>query len=507
MINLNKTIIRSIVLIGYILILGLVIFGISSVFSYLNTGADRSTILHTEIKKVDYYMPTVEWTSLENKGRPMDEQTLANIEEDYLDAWYVRQIALKVNKMEGVYDYYTKHARKSIKAYIDFNKKSDVKIESTTLEHHIKVDFFSADGKLIVLSDQGVVEYKRMYKSNEVINEFKSISDYQIIMLLEDGFWRIRHLKNISTETDKVYPVTSERNNEINNIRGINYYPQLCPWEMYGSCFDKEVIRADFKRIKLSGLNTVRIFVPYLDFGSAHVSEEKLNKVQIVLDLLEEEGLKAVLTLFDLYGNYDVLDWTLNQRHIEHVVWPFKDHKAVLAWDIKNEPDLDFKSRGRINVLSWLKEMMDYIRVIDPKHPVTIGWSSPESAALLQHQVDFVSFHYYKPKEQFAADYKKLTSKVGDKPIVLQEFGMSSYQGWWNPFGHSEEDQASYYKEMQGLFKTNQVQFMSWTLYDFKHIPVSVVGRLPWRQHMQKKYGFIDLNGNEKPSFKFISTN
>lgn len=507
MINLNKTIIRSIVLIGYLLILGLVIFGISSVFSYLNTGADRSKILHTEIKKVDYYLPKVEWTSLENEGRPMDAQTLTNIEADYLDAWYVRQTALKVNKMEGVYDYYTKHARKSIKEYIDFNKKTNVEIESTTLEHHIKVDFFSADGKLIVLTDKGVVEYKRIYKSEQVIDEIKTVSDYKIIMLLEDGFWRIRHLKKVFTETDKRHLSRSERIGEIHNIKGINYYPQLCPWEMYGSCFDEDVIRADFKRIKRSGLNTIRIFVPYIDFGSAHVTEDKLLKMQTVLDLLEKEGLKAVLTLFDLYGNYDVLDWTLNQRHIEQVVGRFKDHEGVLAWDIKNEPDLDFKSRGQVNVLSWLKEMVGFIRVIDSKHPVTIGWSSPEAAVLLKSQVDFVSFHYYKSKEKFTSAYQTLVAEVGDKPVVLQEFGLSSYQGWWNPFGHSEEDQAMYYKTMQNSFKTNEVQFMSWTLYDFEHIPVSVVGRLPWRQHLQKKYGFIDINGKEKPSYRFISTN
>jgi len=42
-------------------------------------------------------------------------------------------------------------------------------------------------------------------------------------------------------------------------------------------------------------------------------------------------------------------------------------------------------------------------------------------------------------------------------------------------------------------------------LYDFKSIPTSVVGRLPWRKKPQQFYGFFDLEGNKKPSYLYIS--
>lgn len=506
MVKVNRIIIRTIVLLMYVLILGLVLFGISAVFSYLNTGADRSKMLHTEIEKVEYYIPSLEWTSLENEGRPMDTQTLKRIEEDYLDSWYIRQVALKMNKNDGVADFYTDHAREDIQSYINYNRENKINIESTTLSHHIKVEFFSADGKLIVLTDEDVIEYKRIYKSNELVDEIKEQSTYHIILLLEDGFWRIRHLKK---ESSKMLSYNTKVNtvkvNEIKDIRGVNYYPQKCAWNMYGDCFNVEDISADLEIISESELNAVRLFIPYEDFGSAHVLKERVERLTTVLDLLEENNLKAVVTLFDFYGNYDVLDWTLNQRHLEQVITPLKNHNAILAWDIKNEPDLDFESRGQVDVLAWLREMIGYVKSLDSKHPVTIGWSSPEAGAWLRNQVDFVSFHYYKSAGKFEEQYMTLKDKVDDKPIVLQEFGISSYRGLWNPFGPSEEDQADYYKEMQNIFKTNNVQFMAWTLYDFEDIPVSVVGRLPWRKHMQKKYGFIDVNGRKKPAFKFIS--
>lgn len=505
MMKVNKTIVRGVILISYIMIIGLILFGISSIFTYLNTGADRSQILHTELKKEDYYLPKIEWLSIENEGRPMDKETLRRIESDYLDSWYVRQLAFRNNNLEGVFDYYTDHARENIKAYIDYNINANINVESTTLEHHLSIDFFSADGKLIVLTDSNVLEYKRIFKNNTCIDEINSTSNYHIIMLLEDGFWRIRHLKSVSSNINEWKSEDALKGSIVKNIKGVNYYPQLCPWDMYGDCFDKDVLITDFKIIKESGLNTVRIFVPYIDFGSAYVKSSKLNKLKIILDQLQDKNLKAIVTLFDLYGNYEVADWTLNQRHIESIVGSFKDHEAILAWDLKNEPDLDFKSRDQLKVLAWLKEMITYIKRIDKKHPVTIGWSSAEEATNLVKYVDFVSFHYYKSIDDFSQAYSTLQSQIGDKTIVLQEFGLSSYQGWWNPFGYTEEDQALYYESMQKMFKTNNVQFLSWTLYDFEHIPSSVVGVLPWRKHIQKNYGFIDLKGYKKPSYKFIS--
>ena len=224
MIHINRTIIRVLVLGMYVLILGLVLFGISSVFSYLNTGADRSKMLHDKIEKVDYYLPNLKWTSLENEGRPMDEQTLKSVEEDYLDAWYIKQVALKRNNPEGVDDYYTQHARKNIKAYINYNIEQHVYIQSTTLSHHVEIDFFSADGKLLVLTDRDVIEYKRIYKENIFIDEIKEQSTYHIIMLLEDGFWRIRHLRK---DVSEVITYSEDSNvlkeYEITGIKGINY--------------------------------------------------------------------------------------------------------------------------------------------------------------------------------------------------------------------------------------------------------------------------------------------
>ena len=461
-------------------------------------------MLHTEVKQIDQYLPEIDWAPIANEGRLMDEQTLKRIENDYLDGLYVRHVAYEINTTKGIDDYYTESARKNLYNIINQNEAQNINIEQTTLSHEPRIEFFSEDGQLVVLTDENVIEYKRLFKDDKLVSAMTEKSSYRATLLLEDGFWRVRHLVKISSE-----PYTKSDRNQVftsYDIKGINYYPQDSPWDMYGDDFNKGIIDNDFKIIKEAGLNTIRIFVPYEDFGKSSVRQDKLEKLKTVLDVAEGYNLKVLVTLFDFYGEYSVLDWTLTQTHAKFIVESLKSHQALLGWDIKNEPNLDFESRGQELVMDWLENMIGFVRDIDKTHPVTIGWSNANSADLLADQVDFVSYHYYDDIENFAATHQGLKDRLTDKPIVITEFGVSSYNGFWNPFGNNEDDQAEYHKTMQGHFESADVPFMSWTLYDFTDIPTGVIGRLPWRKNPQKQYGFIDKDGKKKPSFEYISS-
>ena len=500
----NRNILRVAILLSYVVITLFLVYGIGALFSYLNTGADRSKMLHTELKKIDQYLPELVWAPLRNEGRQMNDQTLSEIENDYLDAWYVRHVAYKTNLKAGIEDYYTESARKNIFHILEQNKLKNISIDATTLEHHLTLDFFSEDGQLIVLTDANVLEYKRIYKNKKIVLETYETATYKIIMLLEDGFWRIRHIIREQVATNTTFD--TRKIDSTLALKGINYYPQKTPWDMYGTLFTDSIIKNDFNIIKNSGLNTIRIFVPYEDFGKANVSAEKLNKLKKVLDNAYINELKVMITLFDFYGDYSVLNWTLNQKHAITIVSTFKDHPALLAWDIKNEPDLDFDSRGKLAVKSWLKRMAVVVKKIDENHPITIGWSDAKSAVNLKEEVDFISFHYYKKPINFKNTLEQLKLNTSSKQLILTEFGISSYSGFWNLFSGSEELQAAYYNTMQHQLKEQNMSFMSWTLYDFNNIPKEVVGKLPWRRNAQEHFGFIDKEGKKKKSFNYIST-
>lgn len=513
--KLNRPIYRGILILSFIILNVLILFGVTSVLAYLKTGADRSTMLHTDVKSENVYLPKITWTSVENPGRTISNQELNSLQDNYLKSWYIKHIAYATNNPYGIEDFYTDSSRVPIFETIKLNKKQHITVDATTINHQPKLDFYSEDGKLAVITDENVIEFQHIYKDNELVLTSTDTSSYKIVLLLEDGFWRIRHKVKIKNEK-KIDSVSKNAFSEIVNnkiivdgkpfiTKGINYYPQETPWDMFGDLFNIITIEKDFQLIKKSNLNSVRIFIQYEDFGKEQVLPQKLKKLKQVLDAAERQQLKVIVTLFDFYGDYSVLNWTLTHRHAEQIVSTFKNHKAILAWDLKNEPDLDFESRHQETVTAWLSIMIQEIKKFDPNHLITIGWSSPEAASNLVNEVDFVSYHYYKNIDQFENDFQLLKTTVPNKPLVLQEFGITSYGGFWNLFNGSENNQANYYKKMQAIFKKDSLAFMSWGFYDFKSIPTSVVGRLPWRKKPQQFYGFIDQEGNKKPSYLYIS--
>ena len=502
-IPLNKLVSRTLIISVYIAVIAIILVGISKVIGYLNTGADRSLMLHTKIYETVHYQPQITWTTANNMGRHIDKTTLQSIEKDYLNSWYVKQIALKNNTNKGLKNYYTKSALSNLTKNITHNTNNNISIESTTLKHQPSIDFFSEDGQTVLITDENIIEKKEIYQNQKLILESSEQNTYQFLLLLEDGFWKIRQVLKISPTKNTTSTLANLTLHH--QIKGINYYPQNTPWNMFGDEFDITTIEKDFDLIQKSGLNTIRIFIQYNDFGKSEIKPEKIKKLQQVLDIANQKKLKAIVTLFDFYGDYSVIDWTLNNKHALGIVNAIKNHPALLAWDIKNEPNLDFNSRGKKRVTAWLTQMVNHVKIIDTIHPVTIGWSNTKSASILANKVDFVSFHYYEDLKDLSTKYQKMKKEIPNKTIVLGEYGMSNYRGIWNPFGSSEKDQAEYHQKFQEIAQQHQIPFISWTLYDFTKIPKEVVGKLPWRKNNQKHFGFINNKGEKKKSFNFIT--
>ena len=511
----NKNTIRTVLISSFILLNVLLLFALSSILEYLNTGADRTSMLHLEKETVNTYLPKVIWEKLNNVGREMEQNTLKTIEKDYLFSWYIKNKSLENNKKNGIEDYYTQNARLNLYNSIDYNLKNKITIESTTLKHNPKLEFYSEDGQQVVFTDKNVIEFQKIYKDKKLISEVQDTATYKVMMLLEDGFWRIRHIQKMKPEpiekdTLKSNPEFKVVGKKIkyNNVdfisKGINYYPKNSAWDTFGDLFNKDTIAKDFDIIKKAKLNSIRIFIQYEDFGKADIKPEKLEKLKTLLDLAEAKNLKVVVTLFDFYSDYTLESWTLTSRHAEKIVSIFKNHKAIIAWDIKNEPNLDFENRDKKNVLNWLQQMITVVKENDANHLVTIGWSNSYEATNLEDKVDFVSYHFYNAIDDFETEYATL-DKATKKPIVIQEFGVPSYRGIWNWTGKNADGQAEYHKKMQELFKKNNLAFMSWTLYDFPAVPNQVAGKWPWQKNRQKKFGFIDEKGKEKPAFLYIS--
>ena len=119
--KLNKNLYRALLIVTFVALNGLIIWGISSVLAYLNTGADRSTMLHAEVINSKIYTPKINWDISAVEGRPMEKPTLQEIEDNYLKSWYVRNNAYKTNNTHGIADFYTDSARVNLHKIIQLN--------------------------------------------------------------------------------------------------------------------------------------------------------------------------------------------------------------------------------------------------------------------------------------------------------------------------------------------------------------------------------------------------
>ncbi len=152
----NRNIYRILLILSFLVLNGGILYGISQVFLFLNTGADRTSMLNLTKKNQQVYLPKFIWKDTLNPGRVMESQTLSEIQQDYLDAWYVKNVAYKDNDSFGINDFYTQNARKNLYRTIDYNSSKKFHIEGTTIKHNTYLDFYSADGQLVVFTDKNV---------------------------------------------------------------------------------------------------------------------------------------------------------------------------------------------------------------------------------------------------------------------------------------------------------------------------------------------------------------
>jgi len=405
----------------------------------------------------------------------------------------------KVNPGETVYRLSKKYnvSIKQIMKWNSLKSTSDIKVCS-----HLRVQKPNQERKKIVLvtprvSTSKVDKTKVVERDETIYTIAKDLNIEPVNLRKANG------LKGNNISPGQVLKIPNQMNinlSKVEQIKGINYYPQSSPWLDFWLDYDQKVIRKDLMRIKSLRMNTVRIFIPSDGVVPGLQFKVMLDKLELLLDECLVLDLDVVVTLFDFPVSFDLSYYTRSERQLEDILTRFKDHSAILAWDLKNEPDLDFPGHSKKKVLQWLNYMIEKARDYDPNHLLTIGWSNPEDAVLLASKLDFVSYHYYRDPKSLALDMLKLKAEV-KKPLLLGEFGIPSNKKWYMPRGHSKIDQSDYLKKMKREMEINDVPYLLWTLYDFDEIPTEVFGYKKWAHSKQKYFGLMDCNGEKKPAY------
>ncbi|MEZ5985241.1 MAG: glycosyl hydrolase [Hyphomonas sp.] len=281
-------------------------------------------------------------------------------------------------------------------------------------------------------------------------------------------------------------------------IVGFNYYPRSAPWNKFWEDFPVEEISADFERISSLGANTVRVFLNRRSFENSSERAEAYNKLVTLLDLADSNDISVILTTFDFGANYSLNEMGASWGHLRDILEQVYRHPALLAVDLKNEPDRDFKSWGEQNVVHWLSTLLHLSNIEFPDVQFTIGWSDAAYAHILSDQLDIISFHDFGDVDTLSKRVKHVTRIAQGKPVWLTEIGHSK----WSPIPGGKKQVDQFSTQVSQLQSVDGV--LVWTLNDFEHVPTEVAGWRPWRKAMQANYGIS--SASERQLSKFFNT-
>jgi hypothetical protein len=196
-------------------------------------------------------------------------------------------------------------------------------------------------------------------------------------------------------------------NNSPYTIKGICYHPVPKGSNDRNFCNLTE----DLALMKEAGINTIRVYAPVTDVA--------------VLDQIYAAGIRVILGFgYNQDGNYDILSGSFI-----NYVEAFKNHKAILFWELGNEYNYHPEWFGD-DINNWYHALNDAAGLIhktDPSHPVaTAHGELPDANALsLCPNVDIWGMNVYRwdnPEEIFAQ-----WEMVSYKPMYLAEAGADSY--------------------------------------------------------------------------------
>jgi endo-1,4-beta-mannosidase len=294
-------------------------------------------------------------------------------------------------------------------------------------------------------------------------------------------------------------------------VRGVNYFPVYYPWRRYLTETGLARVDTEFALLNQAGLNTLRTFLWYepmfiCEGNGAVPRADVFQRLDGIIHAAANHDLRIILTLHDT-PNFDDYPLYTNPAHVQEqtafIVERYRDEATILAWDIRNEGDIDYGSRDgedqalfpRQQVLDWVAASTDQVYSLDPNHLLTAGWM--RDAAATAPYVDFVSFHHWWDADDLRQRIAGL-HEATDKPVLLEEFGYSTLP-------MSEEEQA---QNIQAIIDAaedeNVLGWLIWTAFDFPLDSTCLPPACPDQENPQHHYGIWHADYTPKPAAQSI---
>jgi endo-1,4-beta-mannosidase len=293
----------------------------------------------------------------------------------------------------------------------------------------------------------------------------------------------------------------------IFSARGVNYYPARFPWRRFLTESNLDAIRQELLLLRATGFNSLRLFLWNAalftcDAGEMYPNDDAFERLDAIIQEAAAQGFRLIVTLNDLPDETIYTNPAYLQAQTQFIVERYHDEAAILAWDLRNEGDIDYGAndalgRGKFakaDVLDWLKQTAEQVSRLDNNHLITAGWLKDSGATA--DDVDFLSLHHWE-------DAGKLRDRIAgmreaDKPILLEEFGYSTMR-------MSPEDQSRTIAEVIGASdEENLLGWMIWAAFDFPLDATCVRPACPSQDNAEHHFGLWFPDYTPKPAVEML---
>ncbi|MBL8165048.1 MAG: glycosyltransferase family 39 protein, partial [Anaerolineae bacterium] len=293
--------------------------------------------------------------------------------------------------------------------------------------------------------------------------------------------------------------------------RGVNYYPLHYPWRRFLTQADVTEVARELVLLRTAGFNTLRLFLWNAALfacpeRSAIPIPDAFARLDAIIREAAGQGFRLIITLNDLpdLTNAPLYD---NPPHVQAqtrlIIERYRDEAAVLAWDVRNEGDIDYGSISasgakfeRGVVLDWLAQTAAFVRGLDSNHLITAGWLHDSGATA--PYVDFVSFHHWEDAARMRERLAEIRAAT-DKPVLLQEFGFSTFRV-------SEDEQARLLSEVSAAAEAEGLLgWLIWTAFDFPLDATCTPPACPSTDNAEHHFGLWRTDYTPKPALEVVS--
>lgn len=309
---------------------------------------------------------------------------------------------------------------------------------------------------------------------------------------------------------------------------GVNFWSRAGGPRMW-SRFDPAVVRAELAAMRDLGMPLTRSFFYWPDFmpTADAIDEEMVDRYRQFLDMHTELGLTTIPTF--LVGHMSGENWDPPWRagrdlyrdvwmvarqawYVRELTARFAGHPAVEAWLLSNEVPIYAHERtgghGENDpsvIAAWAQILIDAVRAGGGSQPVSIGdgvWGLEVSGSDngfrvrdLAPLVDFHGPHVYRMetdpvRQHLAAAYICELLDIGGKPVVVEEFGVTSDYV-------SGANAAAYYRQvLHNTLLAGATGWLAWNNTDYDDL----VDQAPYSHHpFEMHFGVTDRHGEAKP--------